>query len=71
MQELQAEGKVRHIGLSEVTVQQIEHARTIVPIVTVQNRYSFADRAAEDVLDYCEEEHIGASFPGIRSARGS
>ncbi len=59
LQELQAEGKVRHIGLSEVTVQQIEHARTIVPIVTVQNRYSFADRAAEDVLDDCEEEHIG------------
>jgi pyridoxine 4-dehydrogenase len=59
LQELQAEGKIRHIGLSEVTVEQIEHARTIVPIVTVQNRYSFADRAAEDVLDYCEEEHIG------------
>jgi pyridoxine 4-dehydrogenase len=56
---LQAEGKIRHIGLSEVTVDQIEHARTIVPIVTVQNRYSLADRAHEDVVDYCEREGIG------------
>lgn len=57
--DLQAEGKIRHIGLSEVTVGQIEHARTIVPIVTVQNRYSLAERAYEDVLDYCEHASIG------------
>jgi aryl-alcohol dehydrogenase-like predicted oxidoreductase len=56
---LQAEGKIRHIGLSEVTVPQIQHARTIVPIVTVQNRYSVTDREHEDVLDYCERESIG------------
>jgi len=56
---LQEEGKIRHIGLSEVTVPQIEHARTIVPIGTVQNRYSVTNREHEDVLDYCEGEGIG------------
>jgi aryl-alcohol dehydrogenase-like predicted oxidoreductase len=56
---LQAEGKIRHIGLSEVTVAQIEAARAIVPIVSVQNRYSLTDRAHEDVVDYCERNGIG------------
>jgi pyridoxine 4-dehydrogenase len=59
LKDLQAEGKIKHIGLSEVSVAQIKHARTIVPIVSVQNRYSLADRAAEDVLEYCEREKIG------------
>jgi len=59
LQELQAQGKIRHIGLSEVNVRQIEHAQTIVPIVTVQNRYSVVDRPAEDVLNYCEGQTIG------------
>ena len=59
LKDLQAQGKIRHIGLSEVSVKQIEHARKIVPIVSVQNRYSVADRAAEDVLEYCERENIG------------
>lgn len=59
LKDLQAEGKIRHIGLSEVSVEQIKHARTIVPIVSVQNRYSLTDRAAEDVLDYCEREQLG------------
>jgi pyridoxine 4-dehydrogenase len=59
LQQLQAEGKVRHLGLSEVSVAEIEHARTIVPIVSVQNRYSLTDRASEDVLEYCEAAHIG------------
>jgi aryl-alcohol dehydrogenase-like predicted oxidoreductase len=59
LKDLQAQGKIRHIGLSEVSVAQIEHARTIVPIVTVQNRYSLADRGSEDVLEYCERENIG------------
>lgn len=57
--DLQAQGKIRHIGLSEVTVTQIEHARKIVPVVTVQNRYSLADRSYEDVLDYCEHANLG------------
>ena len=59
LKDLQAEGKIRHIGLSEVTVQQIQHARNIAPIVSVQNRYSLADRGSEDVLEYCEKEKIG------------
>jgi pyridoxine 4-dehydrogenase len=59
LKDLQAQGKIRHIGLSEVTVAQIEHARTIVPIVTVQNRYSIADQSASDVLDHCEGLNIG------------
>jgi len=59
LSELQAEGKIRHVGLSEVTVAQIDHARTILPIVTVQNRYSLSDRTAEDVVGYCEREGLG------------
>ncbi|MBO0798976.1 MAG: aldo/keto reductase, partial [Blastocatellia bacterium] len=57
--DLQDQGKIRHVGLSEVTVKQIELAQTIVPIVTVQNRYSMADRTYEKVLDYCERSDIG------------
>jgi len=56
--DLQTQGKIRYLGLSEVTVKQIEHARGIVPIVSVQNKYSLADRTYEEVLDYCERENI-------------
>src|ERR1700732_1672901 len=59
LKDLQAQGKIKHIGLSEVSVRQIEHAQTIVPIVSVQNRYSISDRGSEDVLKYCEKEKIG------------
>ena len=59
LKDLQAQGKIKHIGLSEVSVHQIQHAQTIVPIVSVQNRYSFADRGSEDVLQYCEQGQIG------------
>jgi len=59
LKDLKAEGKIQHIGLSEVSVADIEHARTIVPIVTVQNRYSVADQGAGDVVDYCERANIG------------
>ena len=59
LKDLQAQGKIKHIGLSEVSAQQIQHARTIVPIVSVQNRYSIADRGSEDVLEYCEKEKLG------------
>ena len=52
--DMQREGKVRHIGLSNVTVKQLERARGIAPIVSVQNRYSFADRGSESVLQHCE-----------------
>src|ERR1700675_2283694 len=59
LKDLQAQGKIKHIGLSEVNAKQIQHARTIVPIVSVQNRYSIADRGSEDVLEYCEKEKLG------------
>ncbi len=59
LKDLQAQGKIKHIGLSEVSVAQIQHARKIVPIVSVQNRYSVNDRGSEDVLEYCEKNHIG------------
>src|SRR5271154_4050835 len=59
LQDLQKQGKIKHIGLSEVSTEQIAHARKIVPIVTVQNRYSVIDRAAEDVLEYCQHANIG------------
>ena len=59
LKDLQAQGKIKHIGLSEVSVRQIQQARTIVPIVSVQNRYSVTDRGSEDVLEYCEKEKMG------------
>ena len=67
--DFQSEGKIKHVGLSEVSVEQIKHARKIVPIVSVQNRYSVADRAAEDVLEYCEKENI-AFIPWFPLAAG-
>src|SRR6202049_4820220 len=48
LKDLQAQGKIKHIGLSEVSVRQIQRARTIVPVVSVQNRYSVPDRGSED-----------------------
>jgi pyridoxine 4-dehydrogenase len=55
---MQAEGKIRLIGLSNVTQEHIERTRKIVPIVSVQNRYSFADREWDYVVDYCERNQI-------------
>ena len=59
LKDLQEQGKIKHIGLSEVSVSQIQHAQTIGPIVSVQNRYSIADRGSEDVLEYCEKQKMG------------
>jgi pyridoxine 4-dehydrogenase len=59
LKNLQAQGKIKHIGLSEVSVPQIQLAQTIVDIVSVQNRYSVTDRGSEDVLEYCERRRIG------------
>ncbi|GHB16783.1 oxidoreductase [Streptomyces viridiviolaceus] len=58
LKQLQEEGKVRHIGLSEVTVDQLERAREIVPVVSVQNKYSLYDRRHEKVLDHCAQQGI-------------
>jgi len=57
--ELLAEGKVKAVGLSEVSVEEIEAARKIVEISTVQNLYNLANRQSEAVLDYCEANNIG------------
>ncbi|MGY1944005.1 aldo/keto reductase [Nocardia asiatica] len=56
---LQQEGKIRHIGLSQVSVEQLRQAREIATIVSVQNLYNLANRADEDVLNYAEQENIG------------
>ena len=55
---MQSEGKIRLIGLSNVTQEHVERARKIVPVVSVQNRYSFADREWDYVVDYCERNGI-------------
>jgi len=59
MKELQDEGKVRHVGISNVSVDQLEQARGIVGVVSVQNRFNLGDRDSENVLDRCEELGIG------------
>jgi aryl-alcohol dehydrogenase-like predicted oxidoreductase len=51
-------GAIRHVGLSEVSVEQIERGRRIVPIAAVQNRYNLAERGGDDVVDFCERERI-------------
>jgi pyridoxine 4-dehydrogenase len=56
---LQQEGKIRMVALSNVTREHVERARKIVPIASVQNRYSFADREWENVVDYCQQNGIG------------
>jgi pyridoxine 4-dehydrogenase len=64
------EGVVRHVGLSEVSVAEIEAATKVFPVATVQNRYNLADRKSEDVLDYCEAKGIGF-IPWYPLAAGS
>ena len=70
-------GAIRHVGLSAVSVAQVEYARTVVDIVAVQNRYNLDERAHDDVIDYCEREGIafvpyyplrGDGGPGIADA---
>lgn len=56
---MRAEGLIRHVGLSEVSVEQIKAAQEYFPVVTVQNRYNLTDRGSEAVLDFCEAEGIG------------
>jgi aryl-alcohol dehydrogenase-like predicted oxidoreductase len=57
--ELQKAGKIRHVGLSEVKPHEIEQARKVVEIVSVQNEYNLGDRKHEDVVEYCEKNNIG------------
>jgi pyridoxine 4-dehydrogenase len=59
LRELQEEGKIRHVGVSNVSLDELERARAVVDVVTVQNRYNLVDRHSEDVLFACEREGIG------------
>jgi len=59
LKKLQKEGKIRHIGLSEVTVEEISHARRTVEIVSVQNLYNLSNRKSEKVVEYCAENGLG------------
>jgi pyridoxine 4-dehydrogenase len=59
LQSMQKQGKIRYIGLSEVSVREIERARKLVDIVSVQNLYNLSDRHSEDVLKYCEKNNFG------------
>jgi pyridoxine 4-dehydrogenase len=70
-------GAIRYVGISNVSVEQIERARRVVPIAAVQNRYNLADRGDDDVLDVCERERIafvpyyplrGSVGPGVAAA---
>ena len=67
---LRQEGKIRHIGLSQVSVEEVEAARAIAPIVSVQNLYNLADRSAEDVLEHCERHDL-AFIPWFPIATGN
>ena len=59
LRELQEQGKIRHIGVSNVSVEQLAQARAVVDVVSVQNRYNLTDRSSEAVLDVCERDGIG------------
>jgi len=69
LKELQDEGKIRHIGVSNVSLDQLEAAREIVEVVSVQNRFNLTDRSSQDVLQRCEELGI-AFFPWAPIAAG-
>ena len=75
LKEMQTAGKIRHVGLSEVSPEQIERARKILPIVSVQNRYNITDRQWENTLRYCEKEGLGfmpwSPIGGSRGLKGS
>jgi pyridoxine 4-dehydrogenase len=59
LKEMQSAGKIRHVGLSEVSPEEIERARKVVPIVSVQNQYNIGNRKWEQTLVYCEKEKLG------------
>jgi len=72
IKEYRDRGKIRHVGLSEVGVEQIERAREVVPVTAVQNRYNLAERGWDEVIDYCEAEGIVfVPFFPLRGADGA
>jgi aryl-alcohol dehydrogenase-like predicted oxidoreductase len=68
--DMRREGLIRHVGLSEVSIAEIEAASKFFPVVSVQNLYNLVSRQSEDVLDYCERENI-AFIPWYPLAAGS
>jgi pyridoxine 4-dehydrogenase len=58
LKEYRDAGRIEHVGLSEVSVEQVEHARTVLPVAAVQNEYSLSERKYDDVVDFCERENI-------------
>ncbi|MFP5364441.1 MAG: aldo/keto reductase [Thermoleophilia bacterium] len=70
LKDLQDEGKIRHVGVSNVTVEQLDEARSIVDVVSVQNRFNLTDRRSQDVLDVCERDGLGF-LPWFPLAAGS
>jgi aryl-alcohol dehydrogenase-like predicted oxidoreductase len=69
LKKMQQEGKIRHIGLSEVSVAQIQQAEKIVKVASIQNKYNITDRAAEEVVEYCAKKKI-AFIPWFPLAAG-
>jgi aryl-alcohol dehydrogenase-like predicted oxidoreductase len=69
IKKLQEQGKIRHVGLSEVKPNEIDRARKVIEIVSVQNRYNIGDREHDDVVDYCEKHNI-AFIPWYPVASG-
>jgi aryl-alcohol dehydrogenase-like predicted oxidoreductase len=59
LKDLQDEGKIRHVGVSNVTVEQLDEARSIVDVVSVQNRFNLSDRSSQEVLEVCERDGLG------------
>jgi aryl-alcohol dehydrogenase-like predicted oxidoreductase len=77
LKEMQDAGKIRHVGLSEVSPDEVKRARKILPIVSVQNQYNIGNRKWENTLVYCEKERLGfmpwspvGGTRGLKSARG-
>jgi pyridoxine 4-dehydrogenase len=68
VKEYRVAGRIRHVGLSEVSVDQIERAQTVVPIAAVQNEYNLSERRYDDVVDFCERENI--TFVPFRPLQG-
>jgi pyridoxine 4-dehydrogenase len=70
LKELQDEGKIRHVGVSNVSAEQLDEARSIVDVVSVQNRFNLGDRSSADVLAVCERDGLGF-FPWFPLAAGN
>jgi pyridoxine 4-dehydrogenase len=72
IKEYQDRGRIRHVGISEVTIEEIERARKVVTVVAVQNQYNLAERKYEDVVEYCEREGIVfVPFYPLRAGRSA